>query len=176
MANRGSHGRWRVSGAGLVKILQHKASRLSGNSLAQYVLFLSRVLHSAVVGLPVALLLCQTGTDAYYAFYIGLCFAVIALLVFQVLGIYSDSFFTNKYRFKKTLLAWSAAFFGPNYPYAGAWPGARVGCGTLCCLVRFHFDTSGWFAFVDLAYVSKAYACRCLLTPLGNLGLHFEWL
>lgn len=110
MANRGSHGRWRVSGAGLVKILQHKASRLSGNSLAQYVLFLSRVLHSAVVGLPVALLLCQTGTDAYYAFYIGLCCAVIALLVFQVLGIYSDSFFTNKYRFKKTLLAWSAAF------------------------------------------------------------------
>lgn len=93
-----------------MKALQYKTSRLSGNSLARYALFLSRLLHAMAVGLPVCLLLRQAGTDVYYAFYAGLSFAAIALLVFQVLGIYSNSFFTNNYRFKKTVLSWSAAF------------------------------------------------------------------
>lgn len=93
-----------------MSVLQHKVLRLPGQGFAKTVLLLSRILHGMAVGMPAALLLYLAGQGGHYVFYTGFSLALIASLVFQVLGIYTDGFFTNKYRFKKTLLSWSIAF------------------------------------------------------------------
>lgn len=92
-----------------MNVLRRKILQLPGDGFVQYFLLLSRALHALAVALPVGLLIYFESNDTRHAMTAGLSFAFIALLVFQALGIYSENFFTNKYRFKKTLFAWSAA-------------------------------------------------------------------
>lgn len=87
---------------------------LSRTSLIEYFLFAVRLVHGVTCILPGLLILAfwQDGLSEVPQNYLMLqvLFAVVCVLMFQALGVYSESIFSNRSRFKMILFVWSSAF------------------------------------------------------------------
>lgn len=87
---------------------------LTRTGLVEYFLFGIRLVHAMSCMLPglVMLALAQndhpTALNSYFA--VLIFFGVISVLIFQAIGVYSESIFSNLLRFRLTLFAWSSAF------------------------------------------------------------------
>lgn len=101
--------------------------RLSRASLFQYSLFLSRLAHGLAIGLPGFLLFYFAGDDATAAAYIAFSFSLVSLFILHAFGVYSESIFTNRYRFKKTVLSWSTAYLVIFFMMHGLGRGGDIG-------------------------------------------------
>ncbi len=83
-------------------------------SLIVYFLFGIRLMHGLTCILPGLLILLLSRENAgdvphgYFA--VQLFFGLLGVLIFQVLGVYSEALFSNALRFRLIILAWSAAF------------------------------------------------------------------
>jgi Undecaprenyl-phosphate glucose phosphotransferase len=87
---------------------------LTRTSLIEYFLFAVRLVHGLTSVLPGILILAYWKTTApsapeTYLMVQGL-FGVVCVLMFQALGVYSESIFSNRSRFKMILFVWSSAF------------------------------------------------------------------
>lgn len=83
-------------------------------SLIVYFLFAIRLAHGVICALP-GLLILLLSTDklsevphSYFA--VQLFFGLVSVLIFQALGMYSEAMFSNAFRFRLIIVAWSAAF------------------------------------------------------------------
>ena len=87
---------------------------LTRSSLVEYFLFGIRLVHGVTCILPGLLILAFWQTDhpialkSYLA--VLMFFGFISVLIFQAIGVYSESIFSNLLRFRLTLFAWSSAF------------------------------------------------------------------
>ncbi|MDY7559698.1 undecaprenyl-phosphate glucose phosphotransferase [Pseudomonas sp. CCC3.2] len=87
---------------------------LTRTSLVEYFLFGVRVMHGITCILPGLLILAFWQNDypvelkSYLA--VLLFFGFISVLIFQAIGVYSETIFSNLLRFRLTLFAWSSAF------------------------------------------------------------------
>lgn len=81
--------------------------------MVEYFLFGIRVVHGLTAILP-GLLLLLLANPEYPALKNDLTilvfFSIISVLIFQALGVYAESIFSNQLRFQLTLFAWSASF------------------------------------------------------------------
>ncbi|KTC34362.1 MAG: undecaprenyl-phosphate glucose phosphotransferase [Pseudomonas sp.] len=86
---------------------------LTRPSMVEYFLFGIRVVHGLTAILP-GLLLLLLANPEYPALKNDLTilvfFSIISVLIFQALGVYAESIFSNQLRFQLTLFAWSASF------------------------------------------------------------------
>ncbi|WP_397452685.1 undecaprenyl-phosphate glucose phosphotransferase [Pseudomonas sp. NA-150] len=87
---------------------------LTRTSLVEYFLFGIRLIHGATCILPGLIILAfwQDGYLEGLRYYISvlLFFGFISVLIFQSVGVYAESIFSNMLRFKLTLFAWTSAF------------------------------------------------------------------
>ncbi|MDB6142201.1 MAG: capsular polysaccharide biosynthesis protein [Pseudomonas sp.] len=87
---------------------------LTRTSLVEYFLFGIRVVHGMTCILPglAILALWQDDYPAAVKGYLAvlLFFGFISVLIFQAVGVYSESIFSNLLRFRLTLFAWTSAF------------------------------------------------------------------
>ncbi|MEN5089804.1 undecaprenyl-phosphate glucose phosphotransferase [Pseudomonas protegens] len=86
---------------------------LTRPSMVEYFLFGIRVVHGATAIIPGLLLLLLSNTDLTVLksdLTILLFFGVISVLIFQALGVYAESIFSNRLRFQLTLFAWASSF------------------------------------------------------------------
>jgi Undecaprenyl-phosphate glucose phosphotransferase len=83
-------------------------------SLIEYFLFGLRLVHGITCILPGLLILAfwegniSEIPQSYFA--VQLFFALISVLIFQALGVYSEALFSNSLRFRLIIVAWSSAF------------------------------------------------------------------
>jgi Undecaprenyl-phosphate glucose phosphotransferase len=88
---------------------------LTHSSLVDYFLFGIRLAHGLTCILPGLLILAfwQNDNPAALNSYLAVLmfFGFISVLIFQAIGVYSESIFSNLLRFRLTLFAWSSAFF-----------------------------------------------------------------
>ena len=83
-------------------------------SLIVYFLFGIRLVHGITCILPGVLILLLSSENlgevqqSYFA--VQIFFGLLCVLIFQVLGVYSEALFSNALRFRLIILAWSAAF------------------------------------------------------------------
>lgn len=81
--------------------------------MVEYFLFGIRVVHGATAIIPGLLLLLLSNTDLNMLrsdLTILLFFGVISVMIFQALGVYAESIFSNRLRFQLTLFAWASSF------------------------------------------------------------------
>ncbi|AAY93464.1 undecaprenyl-phosphate glucose phosphotransferase [Pseudomonas protegens] len=86
---------------------------LTRPSMVEYFLFGIRVVHGLTAILP-GLLLILLSNNSQEALKSDLTllvfFALISVLIFQALGVYAESIFSNQLRFQLTLFAWASSF------------------------------------------------------------------
>lgn len=82
----------------------------SGVSFVQYFLLIVKIFHGLSIFLP-GVLVAYIGDDVNrLSWSVIFVFSCLSILVFQSFDVYSEAIFTNLYRFKNTLVSWSAAF------------------------------------------------------------------
>ena len=82
----------------------------SGVSFVQYFLLAAKVSHSLIIALPGILITYINGelnSESLFAIFI---FVFVSVLIFQTFDVYSESIFSNLYRFRNIAFAWLAAF------------------------------------------------------------------
>lgn len=87
---------------------------LTRTSLIEYFLLAVRLMHGLTSVLPGLLIIIFWQTEAPEAsegyLMMLMLFGVVCVVLFQALGVYSETFFSNRSRFKMILFVWSSAF------------------------------------------------------------------
>ena len=87
---------------------------LTRTSLIEYFLLAVRMMHGLTSVLPGLLIMLFWQTEAPEAsegyLMMLMLFGVVCVVLFQALGVYSETFFSNRSRFKMILFVWSSAF------------------------------------------------------------------
>lgn len=123
-------------------VRQHRVNSLllAQPGFVEYLLAAIRVVHGVTASFPgfILLWLLTDNIDEINHVYIGflLFFAVLSVLVFQALGVYSEEMFSNHLRFRVMLFAWTSAF----------------------CLLLFMHQTLELFRYISLPFLAFWFA------------------